>query len=187
MCRCALTASLRATRGQPRKNQTDDIRMSNNARRYPLSVYPNRYTVGRYRAGTADSWSYPPVVRRSGCWRADTSAESSTVAAICPAVRWPGCMAGRRVAGVMRVPLLSACGATVRSHDKPIPRVLGRQIPVTCLHPLAVTHRPPAAHRVSNCFISVAIRSLVSELDSETPPAAPSGASLPSASNTTRK
>ena len=69
-------------------------------------------------------------------WRADTSAESSTVAAICPAVRWSGHMAGRWVAGVMRVPLLSACGATVRSHDKPIPRVLGRQIPVT---PLAVT------------------------------------------------
>lgn len=67
VCRCALTASLRATRGQPRKNQTDDIRMSNNARRYPPSVYPNRYTVGRYQAGTADSWSYPPVVRRSGC------------------------------------------------------------------------------------------------------------------------
>lgn len=67
MCRCALTASLRATRGQPRKNQTDDIRMSNSARRYPPSVYPNRYTVGRYQAGTADSWSYPPVVRRSGC------------------------------------------------------------------------------------------------------------------------
>ena len=66
VCRCALTASLRATRGQPRKNQTDDIRMSNNARRYPSSVYPNRYTVGRYQAGTADSWSYPPVVRRSG-------------------------------------------------------------------------------------------------------------------------
>ena len=120
MCRCALTASLRATRGQPRKNQTDDIRMSNNARRYPPSVYPNRYTVGRYQAGTADSWSYPPVVRRSGC------------------------MAGRWVAGVMRVPLLSACGATVRSHDKPIPRVLGRQIPVT---PLAVTRWPSPTGR----------------------------------------
>lgn len=187
VCRCALTASLRATRGQPRKNQTDDIRMSNNARRYPPSVYPNRYTVGRYQAGTADSWSYPPVVRRSGCMAGRYVCGIVNRRRYLPAVRWSGCMAGRWVAGVMRVPLLSACGATVRSHDKPIPRVLGRQIPVTCRRPLAVTHRPPAAHRVSNCSISVAIRSLVSELDSETPPAAPSGASLPSASNTTRK
>lgn len=182
MCRCALTASLRATRGQPRKNQTDDIWMSNNARRYPPSVYPNRYIVGRYQAGTADSWSYPPVVRWSGCMAGRYVCGIVNRRRYLPAVRWSGHMAGRWVAGVMRVPLLSVCGATVRSHDKPIPRVLGRQIPVTC-----VTHRLPAAHRVSNCSISVAIRSLVSELDSETPPAAPSGASLPSASNTTRK
>lgn len=139
MCRCALTASLRATRGQPRKNQTDDIRMSNNARRYPPSVYPNRYTVGRYRAGTADSWSYPPVVRRSGCMAGRYVCGIVNRRRYPPAVRWSGHMAGRWVAGVMRVPLLSVCGATVRSHDKPIPRVLGRQIPVT---PLAVTRWP---------------------------------------------
>lgn len=131
MCRCALTASLRATRGQPRKNQTDDIRMSNNARRYPPSVYPNRYTVGRYWAGTADSWSYPPVVRRFGCMAGRYVCGIVNRRRYPPAVRWSGHMAGRWVAGVMRVPLLSACGATVRSHDKPIPRVLGRQIPVT--------------------------------------------------------
>ena len=129
------------------------------------------------------------MVRRSGCMAGRYVCGIVNRRRYPPAVRWSGHMAGRWVAGVMRVPLLSACGATVRSHDKPIPRVLGRQIPVTPLAvtPLAVTHRPPAAHRVSNCFISVAIRSLVSELDSETPPAAPSGASLPSASNTTRK
>ena len=95
MCRCALTASLRATRGQPRKNQTDDIRMSNNARRYPPSVYPNRYTVGRYRAGTADSWSYPPVVRRSGCMAGRYVCGIVNRRRYLPAVRWSGCMAGQ--------------------------------------------------------------------------------------------
>lgn len=95
VCRCALTVSLRATRGQPRKNQTDDIRMSNNARRYPPSVYPNRYTVGRYWAGTADSWSYPPVVRRSGCMAGRYVCGIVNRRRYLPAVRWSGCMAGQ--------------------------------------------------------------------------------------------
>lgn len=98
MCRCALTVSLRATRGQPRKNQTDDIRMSNNARRYPPSVYPNRYTVGRYRAGTADSWSYPPVVRRSGCMAGRYVCGIVNRRRYLPAVRWSGHTTSRYLA-----------------------------------------------------------------------------------------